>query len=124
MVLKQIDTAQGVQTPTGRVGVREQQKSAVLHRDLGYEFLHLAEGEGKYLVLGDGRKIFDASGGASVGCIGWRNERVVRAVTKQMMAIPYCSTVFYTTKVQEELCRFLVDSTHGNMGRAYIVNSG
>ncbi|KAL2172825.1 hypothetical protein VTG60DRAFT_3 [Thermothelomyces hinnuleus] len=80
--------------------------------------------EGNYLVLEDGRRIFDASGGASVGCLGWGNERVARAVMKQVMAIPYCSTVFYTTRAQEELCRFLVESTHGHMGRAYIVNSG
>ncbi|KAG7287757.1 hypothetical protein NEMBOFW57_007272 [Staphylotrichum longicolle] len=41
-----------------------------------------------------------------------------------MLAIPYCATIFYTTRVQEELCRYLVDSTKGNMARAYIVNSG
>jgi adenosylmethionine-8-amino-7-oxononanoate aminotransferase len=96
----------------------------VLHRDLACDFFPLARGEGNYLVLEDGRKIFDASGGAAVGCLGWGNERVARAVMRQMLAIPYCATTFYTTKAQEELCRFLVDSTNGYMSRAYIVNSG
>ena len=121
MVLRQLDCTHG---ENGVDGTRAPKKSAVLHRDLGYDFLPLAEGDGNHLVLGDGRRIFDASGGAAVGCIGWGNERVARAVMKQTMAIPYCSTVFYTTRVQEELCRYLVDSTNGNMGRAYIVNSG
>jgi adenosylmethionine-8-amino-7-oxononanoate aminotransferase len=113
-------------TPKGNViaGTGAAKKSAVLHRDLSYDFLPLVEGNGNHLGLADGRRVFDASGGAAVGCIGWGNERVAQAVMRQMLAIPYCSTIFYTTKVQEELCRYLVDSTHGNMGRAYIVNSG
>ncbi|EAQ87937.1 hypothetical protein CHGG_04556 [Chaetomium globosum CBS 148.51] len=121
MVLRPIDPTHEEAAVDGK---RTVAKSAVLHRDLGYDFLPLAGGEGNYLVLGDGRRIFDGSGGAAVGCIGWGNERVARAVMRQMMAIPYCSTVFYTTKVQEDICRYLVDSTNGNMSRAYIVNSG
>ncbi|AEO66730.1 uncharacterized protein THITE_2115075 [Thermothielavioides terrestris NRRL 8126] len=105
-------------------GARTVEKSAVLHRDLRYRFHSVAGGEGNHLVLEDGRRVFDASGGAAVGCLGWGNERVARAVLRQMLAIPYCSTVFYTTRAQEELCRFLVDSTNGKMSRAYIVNSG
>ncbi len=120
MVLRQLDSA----SEGGGDGTKAVTKSAVLHRDLGYEFLPLAAGEGNFLVLRDGRRIFDGSGGAAVGCIGWGNERVARAVMRQMMAIPYCATIFYTTRVQEELCRYLVDSTNGSMARAYIVNSG
>ncbi|RKU46214.1 hypothetical protein DL546_003009 [Coniochaeta pulveracea] len=41
-----------------------------------------------------------------------------------MIAAPYAATIFYTTQVAEDLCRFLVDSTNGHMARAYIVNSG
>lgn len=120
MVLRQL-----VPTHEDEVGGTDGvKKSAVLHRDLAYDFLPLAGGEGNHLVLGDGRRIFDGSGGAAVGCIGWGNERVVGAVMRQMLAIPYCATIFYTTRVQEELCRYLVDSTKGNMARAYIVNSG
>ncbi|EGS21550.1 aminotransferase-like protein [Thermochaetoides thermophila DSM 1495] len=103
---------------------RPAKESAVLQRDLSYDFALLARGEGNYLVLEDGRKIFDGSGGAAVGCLGWGNQRVAEAVMKQVLAIPYCATVFYTTGVQEELCCYLVESTKGHMGRAYIVNSG
>lgn len=47
-----------------------QQESAVLHRDLNLELLELARGEGNHLILSDGRRIFDASGGAAVACVG------------------------------------------------------
>ncbi|KAL2023987.1 hypothetical protein VTK56DRAFT_222 [Thermocarpiscus australiensis] len=121
MVLRELDP-----TSEGDVahGTKANGKSAVFHRDLSHDFLALAKGEGNYLVLGDGRKIFDASGGAAVGCLGWGNERVARAVMRQMLDIPYCPTIFYTTSAQEELCRYLVSSTGGHMSRAYIVNSG
>lgn len=99
-------------------------KSAVLHRHLATDFLTIERAEGNYIILDDGQRIFDASGGAAVGCIGWGNTRVAEAITKQILAAPYCSTIFYTTRVQEELCRMLVDSTDGHMSRAYIVNSG
>ncbi|KAL2137429.1 hypothetical protein VTI74DRAFT_50 [Chaetomium olivicolor] len=121
MVLRQIDP---IADEGGANGTMVTKKSAVLHRDLGYDFLSLSGGDGNHLLLEDGRRVFDASGGAAVGCIGWGNERVAQAVMKQILAIPYCATIYYTTRVQEELCRYLVDSTKGAMGRAYIVNSG
>lgn len=98
--------------------------SAVLHRDLDHDFLMLERSSGNYLFTTSCAKIFDASGGPSVACIGWGNERVVNAITKQLLRAPYCATMFYTTQVAEDLCRFLVDSTNGHMARAYIVNSG
>jgi adenosylmethionine-8-amino-7-oxononanoate aminotransferase len=100
------------------------QRSAVLHRHLEHDFPKIAKGEGIYLHLEDGRKIIDASGGASVGCIGWGNQRVIRAVTNQMLEMPYCATIFYSTEVAEALCQELVDNSRGGMSRAYIVNSG
>ena len=98
--------------------------SAVFHRNLSLEFPSLVKAEGIYLYLEDGRKILDASGGAAVACLGFGNERVVQAVSKQVLAAPYCATIFYTTQVCEGLCRTLVDSTNGVMSRAFIVSSG
>lgn len=99
-------------------------KSAVFHRHLDTDFLYLDKGEGNYLFTSDGRKIFDGSGGAAVSSIGWGQRRVAEAIYKQALAAPYSATIFYTTQVAEDLCRFLVDSTNGHMARAYIVNSG
>ncbi|KAK3944803.1 pyridoxal phosphate-dependent transferase [Diplogelasinospora grovesii] len=104
--------------------MRAETKSAVFHRHLNRDFLPLAKSEGNYLILEDGREVFDASGGAAVGCIGWGNKQVAGAIMKQVLDAPYCASIYYTTRVQEELCRALVDSTSGKMARAYIVNSG
>ncbi|KAI0144301.1 exocyst complex protein exo70 [Xylariaceae sp. FL1272] len=98
--------------------------SAVLHRSLGAEFPLITGGDGNYVVLEDGRRIFDASGGAAVACIGHGDSRVHDAIANQLKKISYCSTIFYTTDVCEKLCRELVDSAGGSMKRAYIVNSG
>lgn len=98
--------------------------SAVLHRSLKSEFPRITGGEGNYVILEDGRRIFDASGGAAVACIGHGNTRVHDAILTQLKEISYCSTTFYTTEACERLCQELVDSTHGVMKRAYIVNSG
>ncbi|KAI0523636.1 exocyst complex protein exo70 [Xylaria bambusicola] len=98
--------------------------SAVLHRSLKCEFPRITGGEGSYVILEDGRRIFDASGGAAVACIGHGNTRVHNAIIAQLNQISYCSTVFYTTEACERLCQELVASTHGIMKRAYIVNSG
>ncbi|KAI5921679.1 exocyst complex protein exo70 [Camillea tinctor] len=102
----------------------ENTTSAVLHRTLHREFPRIASGSGHYLTLEDGRKIFDASGGAAVACIGHGDARVHEAIVQQLSKVSYCSTSFYTTGVCEQLCQELVDSTHGAMKRAYIVGSG
>ncbi|KAI0537441.1 pyridoxal phosphate-dependent transferase [Xylaria digitata] len=98
--------------------------SAVLYRSLNIKFPRIIGGEGNYVILEDGRRILDASGGAAVACIGHGNTRVHDAIVAQLKQISYCSTIFYTTDVCERLCQELVDSTHGIMKRAYIVNSG
>ncbi|KAI1079173.1 exocyst complex protein exo70 [Whalleya microplaca] len=93
--------------------------SAVLYRSLRYGFPRIVGGQGCYLHLDDGRKILDASGGASVACLGHGNTQVQEAIVAQLQKIAYCSTIFYTTDVCEQLCQALVDSTHGQMKRAY-----
>ncbi|KAM7204525.1 Pyridoxal phosphate-dependent transferase [Rhypophila sp. PSN 637] len=121
MVLVEIDSKAH---PNGVKGVKTSFKSAAFHRDLGHEFQKLTRSEGNFVTLEDGRRIFDASGGPSVGAIGWGNRRVIQAVMKQMMDTAYCASLYYTTQVHEDLCQDLVDSTDGEMARAYIVNSG
>lgn len=45
-------------------------KSLVLHRSLHADPLHVVAAQGHYLHLSNGQKIFDASGGAAVACLG------------------------------------------------------
>lgn len=49
--------------------------SAVLHRSLHHEPLRVVSAQGQYLHLSNGQRIFDATGGAAVACLGHGNER-------------------------------------------------
>ncbi|CCF42282.1 ornithine aminotransferase [Colletotrichum higginsianum] len=72
-------------------------QSAVLHRDLRSHFAHTIGGEGHFYVLEGGRKIFDASGGAAVACLGHGDKRVAEAMMRQLGGIAYSPSTFFTT---------------------------
>lgn len=56
-------------------GHRPGDESAVLHRSLHQDPLHVVSAKGNYLNLSNGQKIFDATGGAAVACLGHGDER-------------------------------------------------
>ena len=58
---------------TGRPG----DNSFVLHRSLHQDPLHVVSAQGHFLHLSNGQKIFDATGGAAVACLGHGDERQV-----------------------------------------------
>ncbi|MCJ1388920.1 hypothetical protein MMC18_001771 [Xylographa bjoerkii] len=98
--------------------------SAVLHRDLHKDPLQVIQASGLYLTLSDGRRIVDASGGAAVSCIGHGDERVGEVISSQIKTLDYCHSLFFSSPTSEALARVLIESTHGNMAKAFIVNSG
>ena len=100
------------------------EKSAVLNRDLHKDPYRVVEASGLYLILSDGRRVIDASGGAAVCCIGHGNERVKQAVTFQLTKLDYCHSLFFSCGPSEDLSRALIDSTQGMMARVFIINSG
>ena len=53
----------------------DSEKSSVMHRSLYQEPLHVISAKGNYLHLSNGQKIFDATGGAAVSCLGHGDER-------------------------------------------------
>lgn len=59
-------------------------ESAVLHRSLHHKPLHAVSAKGNYLYLSNGQKIFDATGGAAVACLGSGNERYDRSLLWQI----------------------------------------
>lgn len=99
-------------------------QSAVLHRDIHTTPKKAVGGEGNYVFLDDGQKIFDATGGAAVSCLGHANPAVKAAIAQQMDQLSYCHSAFFSTPGFEELADFLVESTGGKMSKAYIVSSG
>ena len=65
---KSIDNAN---TNTERPG----STSTVLHRSLHQDPLRVTSSKGNFLHLSNGQKIFDATGGAAVACLGHGDER-------------------------------------------------
>lgn len=110
--------------PTSPSDRNDHVKSAVLHRHLHDPPERVVSAKGNYLTLENGRKIFDATGGAAVACIGHGNESVKAAVTKQMDQVSYCHSLFFSSSGAENLARALIDSTGGVMAKAFIVSSG
>ena len=55
----------------------DERPSAVLHRSLHHSPLQAVSAKGNYLFLSNGQKIFDATGGAAVACLGGGNDRLV-----------------------------------------------
>ncbi|KAL7812301.1 Adenosylmethionine-8-amino-7-oxononanoate aminotransferase-like protein [Trichoderma gracile] len=98
--------------------------SAVLHRDLKLAPSRVVSSSGLYIQFDNGRRILDATGGAAVSCIGHGDERVIEAITIQAKALDYCHTMFYSCPSAEDLCQQLIQSTGGQMARAFIVCSG
>lgn len=99
-------------------------KSAVLHRHLHNPPKRVISAKGNFLTLEDGRKIFDATGGAAVACIGHGNESVKAAVARQMDQVSYCHSLFFSSSGAENLAKALIESTKGVMSKAFIVSSG
>lgn len=99
-------------------------KSALLHRNIKEEPRTVTSAQGNYLTLDNGQRIFDATGGAAVACLGHGNARVKRAITAQMDEVSYCHSLFYGSRSGEEFARHLIDSTKGRMSKAFIVSSG
>lgn len=98
--------------------------SSVLHSNLKNAPPRIVSGKGNYFTVENGQRIFDASGGPAVTCIGHGNERVAEAVTKQMTEISYCHGLYWSNSAAEDLAEILVNSTNGDMARASMVSSG
>ncbi|KAL5049657.1 hypothetical protein BDW71DRAFT_152220 [Aspergillus fruticulosus] len=98
--------------------------SAVLHRDTRFVPKKAVGGKGSYLLLEDGTKFLDSTGGAAVSCLGHGHEKVIQAITEQFKQVEYCHTAFFGTEASEELARLLVDSTGGKLSKLFVVSSG
>lgn len=51
-------------------GASRPSKSAVMHRSLLEDPLRVVAAQGNHLQLSNGQRIFDATGGAAVACLG------------------------------------------------------
>ncbi|KAH9812958.1 putative aminobutyrate aminotransferase [Teratosphaeria destructans] len=98
--------------------------SSVLHANFNSERATIVNAEGNYLTTSDGVKIFDATGGAAVACIGHNHPRVKQAIVDQLASVAYCYSPFFTNPASERLAKHLTDSTDTLMSKVFIVSSG
>ncbi|KAJ5217007.1 hypothetical protein N7468_010015 [Penicillium chermesinum] len=99
-------------------------ESGVLYRQLRQKPLNIVSGKGSYVYTDTGLEILDATCGAAVSCLGHNDKRVHDAIMEQLQKVSYTYSVFFTNSAMEDLCKLLVDSTGGQMSRAFIVASG
>lgn len=82
--------------------------SHVLHRNLLSDPPVAVRGDGPYIIDADNKRYFDACGGAAVSNLGHNHASVIAAIRRQVEALPYAHTAFFSTQVLEELADTLV----------------
>jgi len=96
----------------------------VFHRNARVEPPVAVAGEGVYLVDSEGRRYFDASGGAAVSCLGHGHPAVIEAIREQAGRLAYAHTAFFSSEPAEALADWLVEASGGNFARVYFVSGG
>ena len=96
----------------------------LLHRQIHHDYPRALGGEGEYVVGADGKRYIDASGGAAVSCLGHQHPEVIAAMQKQMAALCYAHTSFFTTPVAEALGEELIRHAPPGLSHVYLVSGG
>lgn len=96
----------------------------VFHRSLLHTPPVAVKGEGVWLEDAAGKRYIDASGGAAVSCLGHGHPDVLAAMHRQLDALAYAHTSFFTTEVAEQLADQLVRTAPAGMSHAYFVSGG
>ncbi len=97
--------------------------SRILHRSGGQPPIAVS-GEGINLILADGRRIIDASGGAAVACLGHGNQRIAEAIGRQAATMAYAHTGTFSSQPAEDLADIVLDGEPGGLSHAYFCSSG
>jgi adenosylmethionine-8-amino-7-oxononanoate aminotransferase len=96
----------------------------ILHRAANAVMPIAIAGSGVEIVDAEGRRYLDASGGAAVSCLGHAHPEVLAALHRQLDAIAYAHTAFFTTEVAERLADLLIEGAPGDIDRVYLVSGG
>ncbi|RDW71336.1 PLP-dependent transferase-5 [Coleophoma cylindrospora] len=97
----------------------------LLDRNLNKNYPVVVRGDGNYLFLEDGRRIFDTSSGAAVSCLGHNEKRVIEQMNKQLdTGVPYIPSLFYRHRLVDQLCEHMIRDTDHKMKKVYLTGSG
>ena len=81
-------------------------------------------GFGVEIVDAEGRRYLDASGGAAVSCLGHGHPDVIAALHRQLDALAYAHTAFFTTEAAERLADRLIENAPPGIERVTLVSGG
>jgi len=98
--------------------------SHLLHRAAAIVPPLAVRGEGIRLFDAAGRAYIDASGGAAVSCLGHQHPAVISALHKQLDALAYAHTAFFTSEPAERLADHLIARAPAGLEKAYLVSGG
>ncbi|KXH50560.1 aminotransferase [Colletotrichum nymphaeae SA-01] len=111
--------------PGERTPVIDQSKTSILHPNIHRKPPPIvASGKGSYLMLEDGRRIFEACAGPAVACLGHGNTEVTQAVVEQMQSVSYCFALNQSNRPAEELAKAVIETTNGKLAKGTIMSSG
>src|SRR5271170_5169218 len=96
----------------------------ILHRNANIKMPVAVSGSGVEIVDADGRRYFDASGGAAVSCLGHGHPDVLAAMRRQLDALAYAHTGFFTTEAAERLADRLIEDAPPGLSHVYLVSGG
>src|SRR2546421_970723 len=98
--------------------------SHVFHRNPQHSYPVAVSGEGIYLRDRAGRRYLDASGGAAVSCLGHSDRAVIDAIRRQLEALPYAHTSFFSNEPVEALADALIERAPRPLDRVYFTSGG
>ncbi|WJR80462.1 aspartate aminotransferase family protein [Bradyrhizobium sp. NP1] len=96
----------------------------ILHRVANAVMPVAVGGKGIELFDQNGKSYIDASGGAAVSCLGHGHPDVIAALHKQLDALAYAHTGFFTSEVAEKLADRLVEDAPQGIDHVYFVSGG
>ena len=98
--------------------------SHVFYRHTRFEPPTAVRGDGPYVIDSEGKRYLDASGGAAVSSLGHNHPRVIEAVKKQLDALAFAHTGFFTSAPAEALADALIAAAPEGLERVYFVSGG
>jgi adenosylmethionine-8-amino-7-oxononanoate aminotransferase len=96
----------------------------VLHRQLTHSLPMAVGARGIEVFDAEGRAYIDACGGAAVSCLGHGHPAVLAAMHRQIDALAYAHTSFFTSEPAEALAAHLVKHAPPGISHAYFVSGG
>ncbi len=96
----------------------------ILHRVANTVTPVAVSGSGLEIVDAEGRIYLDASGGAAVSCLGHGHPDVIAALHRQLDALAYAHTAFFTSDAAERLADRLIEKAPPGIDHVYLVSGG